>query len=229
MSSSSSSPSSYIPPVRPVAATPSTLEGKGTSEESNLPPAAVTPSFPVPETLPINISPKKKPNQANPNNQEVSKLLTWNKPSNLKPRLAKKSRCIKSYAKNFLRGKHKMITIGAPVARSFKTWPCSRKIGDPPVLVEFRGLVTEINPVTRKVHALFENGCTLVCPPSQMEPFLLKRNAPVSCAIPKYLKKILADSDDSDLSDSDEEQEDEKKEEDREEAEEKKKWRNGKR
>ena len=114
-----------------------------------------------------------------------------------------------------------MITIGAPVARSFKTWPCSRKIGDPPVLVEFRGLVTEINPVTRKVHALFENGCTLVCPPSQMEPFLLKRNAPVSCAIPKYLKKILADSDDSDLSDSDEEQEDEKKEEDREEAEEK--------
>ena len=51
----------------------------------------------------------------------------------------------------------KTIKIGTIVARSFNTWPCSRTPGDPPVRVKFHGMVTEINPRTKKIQVLFEN------------------------------------------------------------------------
>jgi hypothetical protein len=67
-----------------------------------------------------------------------------------------------------------MIKVGTLVARSFKTWPCSRKPGDPPVPVLYRGIVTEINPTTKKIHALFENAQTLRLELNEILPLVVK-------------------------------------------------------
>ena len=64
--------------------------------------------------------------------------------------------------------------VGALVARSFKTWPCSRKPGDKPTHVLYRGMVTEINTSSKKIHTLFENAQTMRFDLNQILPLVVK-------------------------------------------------------
>lgn len=85
----------------------------------------------------------------------------------------------------------KLIKVGTIVARSFNTWPTSRKPGDPPVPVVFQGLVTEINPRTKKIQVLFENSQNMRFSVSDLLPLVLQKRAPVEEAkVPEYLRSI---------------------------------------
>jgi hypothetical protein len=84
----------------------------------------------------------------------------------------------------------KLVKVGTVVSRTFKTWPCSRKPGDPPVPENFRGMVTKIDPKTKKVHVLFENSQNMRFDVADVIPLIQKKQGSVDEKVPSYLKNI---------------------------------------
>ena len=119
----------------------------------------------------------------------------------------KKNVVVKSHTRNARKTKRptnissNIIKVGTIVSRSFKTWPRSRKPGDPPVPEIFRGMVTEIDPKTKKVHVLFENSQNMRFDVSDLLPLICKKQGSVEEKIPAYLKNIrsMHDTEVSDL------------------------------
>ena len=93
-----------------------------------------------------------------------------------------------------------IIKVGTIVSRTFKTWPRSRKPGDPPVPANFHGMVTEVNPKTKKVHVLFENSQNMRLEVSEVLPLIVKKQGSVEDKVPSYLKGIQ-ESRENDVSD----------------------------
>lgn len=71
-------------------------------------------------------------------------------------------------------GFNPLIQVGTLVSRTFKTTPCSRKIGDKPVPKLYKGLVTWINPISKKIHATFENDQTMRFDLKDILPLVVK-------------------------------------------------------
>ena len=85
-----------------------------------------------------------------------------------------------------------LIKVGTLVARTFKTWPCSRVPGDPPVPVRYRGMVTEIDQKSKKIHALFENAQTMRFDLDEIIPLVVgktRSKAKVSFKVPNDSKE----------------------------------------
>jgi hypothetical protein len=127
-------------------------------------------------------------------------IVTPTGKKNLKKPATKKVVSVKSHTRSLRKGngtskmKSIPIKVGTIVCRSFKTWPTSRKPGDPPVSKNFRGMVTEINPTSKKVHVLFENSQNMRFDVKDLIPLILKENvsqeSPEEKKIPAYLKNI---------------------------------------
>jgi hypothetical protein len=100
--------------------------------------------------------------------------------------------------------KSKAIKVGTIIARTFKTWPCSRKPGDQPVPKIFRGMVTEINPRSKKIHVLFENSQNMRLDVSEVLPLIVKeKEMEEEKKIPAYLKHIQGVHRENEVSDLD--------------------------
>jgi hypothetical protein len=82
-----------------------------------------------------------------------------------------------------------------------------QKTRRPPVPENFRGMVTKIDPKTKKVHVLFENSQNMRFDVAEVVPLILKKQGSVDDKIPPYLKNIqaLKDNDVSDLDSKNEE------------------------
>jgi hypothetical protein len=143
---------------------------------------------------------------------EVASIVTPGKPKGQKncPKSTNKNVVVvKSHTRTLKKNKRPSkiksipIKVGTIVLRSFKTWPTSRKPGDPPVSKNFRGMVTEINPTSKKVHVLFENSQNMRFDVKDVIPLILnqEQESPEEQKIPAYLKNIrsMKDTEVSDL------------------------------
>ena len=103
-------------------------------------------------------------------------------PSTVGSTKSKRKTVVKSHTRNLKSRKpldyKSLIKVGTLVARTFKTWPCSRVPGDPPVPVRYRGMVTEIDQKSKKIHALFENAQTMRFDLDEIIPLVVGKKRP---------------------------------------------------
>ena len=147
-------------------------------------------------TTPTKKDPNPNPSSTTSARTAFASMPQLVTPSTVGSTKSKRKTVVKSHTRNLKSRKpldyKSLIKVGTLVARTFKTWPCSRVPGDPPVPVRYRGIVTEINQRSKKIHALFENAQTMRFDLDEIIPLVVgktRSKAKVSFKVPNESKE----------------------------------------
>ena len=147
-------------------------------------------------TTPTKKDPNPNPSSTTSARTAFASMPQLVTPSTVGSTKSKRKTVVKSHTRNLKSRKpldyKSLIKVGTLVARTFKTWPCSRVPGDPPVPVRYRGMVTEIDQKSKKIHALFENAQTMRFDLDEIIPLVVgktRSKAKVSFKVPNESKE----------------------------------------